>query len=562
MGFAKQLQNLFDRSNFLFEATAATVKKGIDTASIKKIIDSEVGGSIGEKSDVISSFDGLEKALELIPLDSLESSTTENGEIFNDLVKKDKIDFLEEFTKREADSLSATVNTINSIDADKDEIKYISLINKYARVSERLLKINKLLSLYSEVSEAVSQVLPEIKNKINTIIRLSKVKVVDGFNKIVKSEEKRIAALPDNQEGADKFNTYREILDILGLSGILSNQIQKKEEKIVKIQNPSTKTKERIITRLVRSISMAQLPAVTNGKIEINGDYFKLFKSLDQKNKAWMDLSLSKYVFRGETTRFNEFNTVARENESISESDQLVYLSANKSWILSYIKGEQDGILTDKAENNYVTQLENVTLEKDKEIKNYYLSRDFNLSNLGGLQLKPEIRLPLYVKVKLPVTEADRVKESPLSNIIKGLGQIVTGLFSAIPDTGDKAFAQASKNRNMAVLNGISSLIRGGVTLVGGKQAGREYDKKITGLTQNKEKGGVKEDMISVADAPGFVAVNPEQPGQLMQTPDSLVSDMDILSLAGPQRPIKKSKKKKSKKSNSVKTFSDFMGRK
>jgi hypothetical protein len=68
--------------------------------------------------------------------------------------------------------------------------------------------------------------------------------------------------------------------------------------------------------------------------------------------------------------------------------------------------------------------------------------------------------------------------------------------------------------------------------------------------------------MLAMTDAPGYVAVNPESPGQVLQTPDSIATGMDTFALAGPGR--KKSGKGKKKTepiapSNKVMTFSDFL---
>ena len=292
-----------------------------------------------------------------------------------------------------------------------------------------------------------------------------------------------------------------------------------------------------------------------------------MFKALEKQNSAWMNSSLSKYVFT-DSARAKEFDTTARQTESVKEEDQLAYLMACRSWSLSYIKGLVDGDLTEKEESNYVTKLGNISTEKEREIKNYYLSRDFNLGNFGGVQLTPEIRLPLYARVKLPVTDEDRKKESPLRNILKGLGQIVTGLFGAIPDKGNEAVAKMARNRNLAIFNGLNAIVKGTVTAVGGKQAGRDYSEKVAKLVPGK--AAVKEDMLSLGDAPGVVVVNPESPGQVMQTPDSLPgNNMDIFSLAGPGKKItstkkskKKSKKKAAKVNHIVSSFSDFMQRK
>jgi hypothetical protein len=103
--------------------------------------------------------------------------------------------------------------------------------------------------------------------------------------------------------------------------------------------------------------------------------------------------------------------------------------------------------------------------------------------------------------------------------------------------------------------------------VVGGKQAARDYEEKIekpvSKFAYGKDKAGVKEDMLSVADASGHVPINPEAPGQMMQTPAAMVpNNMDKMALAGP------GKKKKGKKESAVvpgskvMNFSEFLSRK
>lgn len=84
-----------------------------------------------------------------------------------------------------------------------------------------------------------------------------------------------------------------------------------------------------------------------------------------------------------------------------------------------------------------------------------------------------------------------------------------------------------------------------------------------TGKSQIKDLSQVKEDMLGPADSSGTIIVNPESPGQIMQTPDSIVTGMDTMSLAGPGKKKRSSKKKKSKGSpDRVGSFLDFVSRK
>ena len=99
------------------------------------------------------------------------------------------------------------------------------------------------------------------------------------------------------------------------------------------------------------------------------------------------------------------------------------------------------------------------------------------------------------------------------------------------------------------------SIVRGGVTAVGGKQAGRDFDKGVEKVTKKLrtdaiglkpyEKGEgaqffksaegktgrertLREDMLSISDA-GAPTINPETPGQTHQVPGTLPTGTDPL---------------------------------
>jgi hypothetical protein len=573
MTFSKYLFTLLNKDRLIVESAGAPSSPVIDVDSIKNQIDSGVGGDITQKDVVTASFEALKKVFDAIPLNYLEKADNPGLEdIFTELVKSDKLDFLEKYAQNEKNAIEGVAKSMETIDKDRDEAKFINYLRDYSNISERLLKIYRLCAGQTGLSltEAVD-LDPDAQSKIDRIIKLSKEGAASTWKKILDNEAKNIESLPETPEGAQKFYEYKDLFELLGLTQFLKDALAAKEKKIVEKEKPesvSTKRKKRIIdNRLIKGIQYAELPVISNDIAEVPGDLFKMFKALEKQNSAWMDLALSKYVFT-DSARAKEFDTTARQTESVKEEDQLAYLMACRSWSLSYIKGSVDGDLTEKEESNYVTKLGNISTEKEREIKNYYLSRDFNLGNFGGVQLTPEIRLPLYARVKLPVTDADRKKESSLRNILKGLGQIVTGLFGAIPDKGNEAVAKMARNRNLAIFNGLNAIVKGTVTAVGGKQAGRDYSEKVDKLVPGK--AVVKEDMLSLGDAPGVVVVNPESPGQVMQTPDSLPgNNMDIFSLAGPGKKItstkkskKKSKKKATKVNHIVSSFSDFMQRK
>lgn len=575
MGFAQYLINTLTR-NRLFEAETATAQP--TDAAIAQV-SSKVGGDVSDSLALKTAYEALEQAFDLVPLQYFDSAENPGlEELFNELIKNDKLDFFEKYTQKEEGAAKGIIDSIASIDLDRDQITYIKYVTLYGNVAERLQKIYKLVKgqLGEPVTNEAVDVDAETRAKLNSIID-SATRGMELFKNIVSTEEKRIDDIPEDSEGDDRLERMRDFLDLLGLSGVFSEKIKKKKEALPKEPSDESainiKNKKRIISRLIRGIQIAGLPIISDGKITKNGDYFQLFTKLREKNGAWMDNSLEKFVFGTEgTARLAEFKAQAETTESSLEEHQLAYLKASRSWIQSYIESEEMNgkkvALAPKEYDKYKSELNSAALEKEKEIKNFYLSRDFSLGNFAGIQIKPEIRLPLYTKVELAVSEEDRKKESPLRNVIKGIGGIVTGFFGAIDDSYGREAARATKERYKSIFNGLNTIVKAGVTVVGGKQAGRDYaeaTKKIgLGSTESSSGGKVKEDMLSVTDSPGFVAVNPEAPGQVMQTPDSLAGGMDIFSLAGPQRKIKKkTTKKKAKKkievNSRVSSFSDFM---
>lgn len=549
--------------------------ESFDFSAIKSQLEGKVGGDLQDAKAKNTAFEGLEKALELIPLDVTETKNVpEINDVIGLLIDKDRIDFLKAYAEKEANVINQIAADLKPIVTPKDELNFARSMQAYATVSQRLLKIHNLMTIEpAKVSESrlFEDINPDenTKKKMEEIANVSKESLANSYAKIFNIQAKNIESIPETSDGADKLENLLELLNSLGILSLVKDEATKKRSRMPKEENISTKKKKRIIVRLLRAVAISQLPAISNGQIDGAGDYFRLFKSLESQNSAWMDLSIEKYVFGGNTKEIAEFNAAARNAENASEENQINYLRANRSWILSYIKSDKDGTLTDKEETNYVSQLETTCTEKEKEIKNYYLSRDFNISNVSGIQIKPEIKLPLYSKVKLAVSEKDRLKESPLRNIVGGALAIVGGLFSRIEDKVDSGALAASKARNEAIFKGINAIVKGSVTLVGGKQAGRDYEagvekigsklspERIT-LSQDERKGRVKEDMIAATDATGYAPVNPEAPGQFMQTPNSMAGTMDTFSLLGPGK--KTGPKKKSKTAGSkVLTFADFI---
>jgi hypothetical protein len=511
----------------------------------------------------------------------------------------------------------------------------IELLRKYlvlrkARTKEIVLKLKKIDILNSSTEFSKKQ--SELTSNVNSAVKLCNILEKNIDSVLVDSKKEKVKKLilichktikyligerqKNVQNNLNKIVTksdtpssdISQLVQILADNGLLANSkkdidkakadVSKKDKKEL---NPKIKDKIDWINQMIRIIGDGRLPRISDsGKVSITGDYFKLFIKLLNKDIV-VDIKYNELMLRvlkdrifsaaSESDEYaifiknhhislsikknnptNESIDRKYEYESPKEKDQLVYLQATNLWIQKYIKSDEDGIIDNiKKQTSLRNSLANYVEQKEREIKNFYASKEFNVGNFKGIQIKPEIRLPLYVKVKLPVTKEDRIKESPIRNIIAGLGGIIGGLLSAIPDTGDAADAQQAKARNMAVVKGMNAIVKGLVTGLGGKQAGRDYTTKVNKIFKKKD-SSVKEDMLSIGDATGSSIVNLGAPGQTFQTPNSIATGMDDFALLGPGKSkSKKSKRKKKKKkgkltkpvisNNTIYSFSDFMKR-
>ena len=427
-------------------------------------------------------------------------------------------------------------------------------------------------SMFKGILKSNPEIVEEAKKSVGASNRKKIEKILQKANDLIAKEiadamaedKKRIYDIPNTPEGLYQLNIdWKPLIDALGYQAVYDKAIKKKEEQLGKVEKPSLRRKNLIKNNLISALNLALLPPIVNGEVSPpGGDYYKLFKALDKKNSAWMENAIT-----------NEFNSLSRaaqfkassSKESALEEDQLTYLSLSKEWILKYIKSSEDGELSDRDRTSAVTKVEAIAAEKEKQIKNSYLSKDFNMGNFKGIQLKPDLKLPLYVKIKLAVSEKDRIAESPLKNILKGLGQLVVGLFAGIPDAGDAVVAAKNAKQNQAIFNGLASIIKAGVLVTRGKQAGRDFDKglkkatakarlDVVGLTPYGDNEGPKfYKSAEMKESEGGVS-----PGTAFQTPGTMVdSNMDTFALAGPGRKIKGKKKKSMIKK--ISNFNDFL---
>lgn len=486
--------------------------------------------------------------------------------------------------RKQGEEETFKITKIGGIDSDLEanefEIEYED------ERTEKLIKadLKKLVRLDEEgkESEVDVKVAKTMQDAIKKLSKSSEEAIKKEVAESLEEDSKKIEELPDTEEGRESLEiNWKPLIDALGQREANQPAIEKKEKTTPVTSKPNCKKKMMIKNKLLSALSSCLLPRLQGGEIlPPGGDYFRLFKSLEKRNMVWMDFAIKKEM--PDDGIRSRFNSGARINESGSESDQLDYLKLCKKWIIQYIESEEDCVLNEKDQTQVMTKLENMVKEKEREIRNYYISKDINMGNFKGIQLKPDVRLPLYTRVKLAVSEEDRIAESPLRNILKGLGQLAAGLLSGIVDKGDPIVAKRNADQNRAIFNGIMSIVRGGVTAVGGKQAGRDFDKGVEKVTKKLrtdaiglkpyEKGEgaqffksaegktgrertLREDMLSISDA-GAPTINPETPGQTHQVPGTLPTGTDPLFLAGPGKKASKKKKTIGKK---VLSFGDFL---
>lgn len=442
----------------------------------------------------------------------------------------------------EPDSPKYKIGKIGRIDnlIESNEFEVISESGETRKVlKEELKKILELNPGVEDQAKAGSS--SSLKKKVSRIVNRLEDTIKKDVADSLKEDAEIIESLPNTEESMEKLQVdWKPLIDALGYSKFFGNKIKAKEDKITVNERPSLRKKNRIREKLMSALSLGLLPPVIEGEIvEPGGDYFKLMKKLDLNNPAWLDASIKEVLISQE--RISSFNSGARQTESILEEDQLAYLHISSNWITKYVRSEVNGELSKRDIDNAVSKIKTVVQKKETEIKNYYLSKDFNMRNFNGIQLKPRLRLPLYQKVKLTVSESDRIAESPLKNLMKGFGQIVTGLISTIPLNWDPAVAKSNADQNRAVFNGLFNIIKGGVFVVS-KQGGRNFEKGVTKLTNKVGLGAVG---LTPYDKQEKKANEQVEPGVALQTPATLPdANMDTFALAGPGKKKKKSKKK------------------
>ena len=519
----------------------------------------------------------------LIKLRSILAETA-NSPDFNDLdmiTKKAKI--LRDIGALISDGTNKfKVSKIGTIDTDIDPDS-IQLVEQGSNAEKEMSKeeFKNLLASSGAHGKLDDVFSDDNKKKIDSAILENSKTLGDYMMWSNEVNSKTLAAI-DSESDADKKETMIEdaLANIKDLTAaILMVLNREKAQPIEDALNQradevspratGSRVKNNIFKNLRNALATSLLPAFNSGQITAPGGYYKLFITLNTDNEERMSRVVRERVYRGDQAKSDEFLRSIGE-ESPEEAYQLDYLNASEQWIIDWVESDQDGTFPDKKAIASTKTIESLAEAKRKEIKNYYLSKGFNISKFAAFRIKPEIRLPLYQKVKLAVTQAERIAETPLGKIGKGLNY----LYDATYTDGS---AQGNHDQNKAIFRGFNKLFSSAVTLLGGKQAGRDYEKMIhkfsnsvlplraigfTSEEPGKEgKEEIKEDMVAPLPSSGMMQVNPESPGTPFQTPATLPDNtMDTFALAGPQKKKDKDEKKvEATASAKIMNFKQFM---
>ena len=583
------LFNKYARSNSIFEAKKLVVKPDDqlekDLKDALKLAEEKIDDSgIGARD---MSFNSIRGILDRLPSDLIKAEPLNPiiEQIFSVMTSSSRTKMVDEFVDEEEKTLEDIIKRNKSRDgADliyKRDDSYSADFNHSALI---IMRLEKLYTIYSKSSRKAG-LDPEDSKKLSGVstkcaISIKKwydwasstfVNLVDDLKKGSPSE------VESKMDSADEFssNTGGAVFNMVFNYGSKETTVASELEEISTstFREDSTgrrgniRRKKSIFRKIKESVAMAALPIIQNGEVKRAGDYYRLFTALNTEKSDWMNTILLNDVFNGQVTEFNDFKAGITQ-EDPREEIQLVYLNACVGWTYRFIDSDYISTFTAREIDDYRKAIQMIVLEKKSEIKNYYLSKNFNLGDFNSVHIKPEAAIPLYKTVILAVSEEDRKKESSLRSITKGLGSAISGMFGGIEvDTAALAKGRGFAEGDRRFMVGLNKIIKGMVGAVGGKDAARKYGEALPDKwkgEEDKKKGAVKEDMLSPMDSPGSEMVPMEGPGSPNQIPGMMPSNnMDMMSLAGPaggslarsKTNSKKSGKKSKKKKGSLNSF-------
>lgn len=479
-------------------------------------------------------------------------------------------------------SASGKIGKIGGLDPDIDT-DYVEIIMKDSSMNIPKSYVSKIISKSKSISDKIKDRTESEHTKRLSGIAKSSADAIKNwydwasgtFSNLVDDIKGDTGMDAENKiDSADEFssNTGGSVFNMVFNYGPKETTLN---DELSAIQAESTpqddvpgrrniRRKKSIFRKIKESIAMAALPVIQNREIRRPGDYYRLFSTLNQEKPDWMNTVLLNKIFQGGTKEFNDFKS-GIANEDPREAIQLVYLNACLEWTYLFIESDYISSFTAKEADDCRKAIDMIAIEKKAEIKNYYLSRDFNLGNFNSILINPEVDIKLYKTVSLAISEEDRKKESSLRNITSGIGKVLTGALGGFDvDTSALAAGKRFAEGDRKFMIGLNKFIKGMVGTVGGKEAARKYDRALPDKWKDDKQKSVKEDMLSPMDSPTSTLVPMEGPGSTHQNPGTMPgNNMDMLSLAGPtggslnysKTKSKKAGKKSKKKKGTLSTF-------
>lgn len=552
---------------------------GSKIAQAIQLIKSKVGIVTKSDEEKLEARESVKEALDLVDNQDVESQSLFFA-LSDDKVEPVIKEYVES-EKQDLDRLSKTspkegIGKIFSGDA-----AFAYSIQEAASILRRLEKLNSIYSkrldeLEGEKKKYYSDLLEEINLSIKNWYDWASSTMGEMVSSVAKTDDPTSAEMKMDSAGAFSANAggivFNLVFDKNGKKGTAGDFMKETKKRTESQVYRRTKQKRDALRKIREALYSAMLPAFTGSEIKREGDYYKLFKTLREERKDWMDTILLNKIFKSNTDKFNTFKSKL-DAELPNESYQTNYLDACELWIVKFIESDYLGEFNEREERNSKSSMESIVSQKRKEIKNFYLSRGFNLGRFAAVRVEPEIDLPLYQSVKIAVSDADRLDENPFQTIKKGVGGLLWGAIGTQGvDMAALAAGKENHEQNKALFRGLHRIVKGSVGLIGGKEAARKYEKGVRsatdstltralGLTASDEDKPLKEDMLGPADSPGYSMQTIEGPGSTFQTPGTVPSGMDTFSLLGPGKKTKKRSKKrsKSKSSSRVLTFGDFI---
>jgi hypothetical protein len=530
-------------------------------------------------------LDRFRKLIQIYQVNSHDLDVNETDVIIRALKRRGHV-----FTYKTPDGeISVKVGKIGGIDEDIDE-EYFQLVSQdgskrawaipksdpsgYLKKEDTKeeIKLDPTTEAFIRklVSDELSKDVKKITSKEEDLEKISR-EYVETIRKIVEEMKEKAKSDDDNDldinqmdtilkdSGFYVFNIYINQGDDQTTVEDVVEEIKEEEESK---KSEDTRKHREFIRHIMSMLENALLPETAEGgNITKEGGFYKTFIEIHNNYKEELEDLVYRLAIEL-NVKGDDFKT---ENPDVQY--QLSYLDAIRGFLDRMVERHIEPTAK-RASNNYKRDISSLYLEKKAYIKNKNMSRKINMGDFAGVSIKPNINVPLYKTVKIPITDKDLVENSVL-NKLKNAVSTFTSMFTGgyIANHVDQGAASAAANRNQAILQNINNLAKGIAKIAGGEKAGRKvglgfkHAANVLGM-EMKDKKDIKENKVENLEEDMLVDMSgPSSPGSSLQQPGQLPgNNMDTFSLLGPGKKKSNGKtKKKGKKRSGILSFDDFV---